>query len=66
MTETLTDEQLASLRRAFNGAKAALLDALNNSCPGEHSPQQHRDGNLPWCPHCGRDNLGVRHAEATA
>jgi hypothetical protein len=51
-------DRIDSLRRTALIARGDLFDAVNEACPGDHSPQQHRDRRPPWCPLCGRDNLG--------
>ena len=48
------------LRAKLNQAEHELLTAVRDACPGPHLPAQHRDGRRPWCPKCGRDNLGVQ------
>ena len=56
------DEQrgLDELRGAVTEAMYRLTLAVNDACPSHHAPVQHRDGLLPWCPHCGRTALGER------
>lgn len=57
----LTDH-LHQLRDEMFQAKGRLLEAVNDACPGRHTPRQHRDGRPPWCPACGRDELGQHRA----
>lgn len=53
---------LDKLRTELEVAATMLSLAVKDACPagdqGEHRPVQHPDGKRPWCPHCGRTELG--------
>lgn len=58
-----TDSEFSDLRADVAVAKNALTVAVKTACPGVHHVEQHRDMKPPWCPVCGRDDLGIlRHS----
>lgn len=55
----MTHLDLDLMRTHADRAERRLRLAVTDACPGRHQPLQHRDGEPPWCPECGRTNRGL-------
>jgi len=49
---------LAKAQQRYEAARDHLNAIIDELCPGQHRLVQHRDGGPPYCPACGRDQLG--------
>lgn len=53
------EARLAVVRRGL----ARLHERLREQCPGDHQYVKHRDGQFPWCDHCGYTDCGLHRNE---
>ena len=50
--------ELIEAQQQYKDAREQLDAIILEMCPGQHRLVQHRDGGPPYCPACGRDQLG--------
>lgn len=54
----VTTTELTKAQRRYEKVREQLDAVILELCPGQHRLIQYRDGGPPYCPACGRDQLG--------